>query len=163
MPTPIIEPISVCELDEGNPKYHVPRFQMMAAVNSAKTIQLMSYAGADPYAGLTLAPLPSGYAGNLVDDTANHTIDLNINVSSTPTLPPTIGKIYFIPGGQIVLTGTNNVGAGGTYHVLTTTNLAVGITNWMVLTNGSFDASGNFAITNAVGTNSQQFYILKEP
>src|ERR1700722_12343548 len=38
MPTPIIEPIKVCELEAGNPSHHVPRFQMMAATSSAKTI-----------------------------------------------------------------------------------------------------------------------------
>ena len=32
------EPISVCELDDGSPKYQVPTFQMIAAVSSAKTI-----------------------------------------------------------------------------------------------------------------------------
>src|SRR6516165_7625868 len=38
MPTPIIEPIRVCELYAGNPNHHVPRFHRMAAVNSANTI-----------------------------------------------------------------------------------------------------------------------------
>ena len=38
MPTPMMEPISVCELDDGRPRYHVPRFQMMAAARSAKTM-----------------------------------------------------------------------------------------------------------------------------
>src|SRR5262249_61398405 len=38
IPTPMIDPISVCELDEGRPKYQVPRFQMIAAVSSANTI-----------------------------------------------------------------------------------------------------------------------------
>ena len=38
MPTPMIEPISVCELEAGSPKYHVPRFQMIAAISSANTI-----------------------------------------------------------------------------------------------------------------------------
>ena len=38
IPTPMTEPISVCELDDGSPKYQVPRFQMMAAVSSANTI-----------------------------------------------------------------------------------------------------------------------------
>src|SRR6202035_2078737 len=37
-PTPIIAPIRVCELDAGSPKYQVPRFQMMAEINSAKTM-----------------------------------------------------------------------------------------------------------------------------
>src|SRR5262252_7375658 len=37
-PTPMTDPISVCELDDGSPKYQVPRFQMIAAVSSANTI-----------------------------------------------------------------------------------------------------------------------------
>lgn len=37
-PTPIIAPISVCELDAGKPKYHVPKFQIIAASNSENTI-----------------------------------------------------------------------------------------------------------------------------
>ena len=38
MPTPMIEPIKVCELDAGRPNYQVPTFQMIAAIKSAKTI-----------------------------------------------------------------------------------------------------------------------------
>src|ERR1700728_5486535 len=37
-PTPMMEPTSVCELDAGNPNHHVPKFQSMAAISSAKTI-----------------------------------------------------------------------------------------------------------------------------
>ena len=38
MPTPMIEPIRVCELEAGRPRYQVPRFQMMAAISSANTM-----------------------------------------------------------------------------------------------------------------------------
>lgn len=38
MPTPMIEPISVCELEAGRPKYQVPTFQMIAAISSANTM-----------------------------------------------------------------------------------------------------------------------------
>ncbi len=34
----MIDPMRVCELDEGRPKYQVPRFQMIAATRSAKTM-----------------------------------------------------------------------------------------------------------------------------
>ena len=34
----MMDPISVCELDAGRPKYHVPRFHRMAAIRSAKTM-----------------------------------------------------------------------------------------------------------------------------
>ena len=37
-PTPMIEPISVCELEAGRPRYQVPRFQTIAAMSSAKTM-----------------------------------------------------------------------------------------------------------------------------
>src|SRR5271169_1794516 len=37
-PTPMIEPINVCELEAGSPSHQVPRFQIMAAVSRAKTI-----------------------------------------------------------------------------------------------------------------------------
>ena len=32
MPTPMIDPIRVCELEAGKPKYQVPTFQMIAAI-----------------------------------------------------------------------------------------------------------------------------------
>jgi hypothetical protein len=34
----MMEPIRVCELEAGSPKYQVPRFQMMAEISSANTI-----------------------------------------------------------------------------------------------------------------------------
>ena len=37
-PTPMMEPINVCELEAGRPKYQVPRFHMMAATSNAKTM-----------------------------------------------------------------------------------------------------------------------------
>ena len=38
MPTPMIDPIIVCELEVGKPRYHVVRFQRIAATESANTI-----------------------------------------------------------------------------------------------------------------------------
>src|SRR6516165_3331519 len=37
-PTPMMEPMSVCEDEDGRPKYQVPTFQMMAAIKSANTM-----------------------------------------------------------------------------------------------------------------------------
>ena len=65
--------------------------------------------------------------------------------------------------GKIIFSGTNNSGPGGTYHVLTATSLQLPRTNWTVLTNASFDGSGNFSFTNAIGTNPFQFYLLRVP
>ena len=38
MPTPMMEPTMVCELDAGSPNHHVLRFQMIAAISRAKTM-----------------------------------------------------------------------------------------------------------------------------
>jgi hypothetical protein len=122
------------------------------------TLHLISYTGADPFAGLTLAPLPVGYTGNLVDNSGS--IDINL-VPSAPPPSPSIGTITVISGGQVVISGTNNDGAGGTFKVLTSTNLAV--PGWSLLTNGSFDSTGRFAVTNSAGTNNQRFFRLQVP
>jgi hypothetical protein len=68
-----------------------------------------------------------------------------------------------LSGGNIILSGTNNSGPGGTYHVLTSSTLQLPRTNWTVLTNASFDGNGNFSFTNAAGTNPSQFYMLRVP
>jgi hypothetical protein len=81
---------------------------------------------------------------------------------SPPAIPPAIQNLVQ-SGGNIILTGTNNEGPGGTYHVLTSTNTAVPPMNWTVLTNGMFDLNGNFSVTNAIGTNPAQFYLLRIP
>ena len=69
-----------------------------------------------------------------------------------------------VSGGNFIMSGTNNSGPGGTYHVLTSTNLQLPRTNWTVLTNGNFDSSGNFSFTNAVSSTSpEMFYTVRVP
>jgi IPT/TIG domain len=75
---------------------------------------------------------------------------------------PTIQHVA-LSGGNFIMSGTNNSGPGGTYHVLTSSNLLVARTNWTVLSGGSFDGSGRFAFTNAIGANARLFYILRVP
>lgn len=69
-----------------------------------------------------------------------------------------------LSGGNIVISGTNNAGPGGTYHLLTSTNVALPLSNWSVLTSGSFDGNGNVNSTNALTPGmSRSFYILQAP
>jgi hypothetical protein len=67
-----------------------------------------------------------------------------------------------VSGGSIIISG-NSAGTGSTYHILTSTNLLTPVSNWVVLTNGNFDESGNFTTTNAVGNNTHAYYILQVP
>jgi hypothetical protein len=132
----------------------------VANVAGPHTIHLLSYSGSSPFAGLTLAPLPSGFTGSLVNNSG--LVDLQINVSATPP-SPTI-RNSFVSGGQLVMSGTNNnsgVG-GGSYHVLTSTNVALPLTNWSVLSSGTFDPNGNFSVTNPM-TGSKGFFLLRVP
>lgn len=76
--------------------------------------------------------------------------------------PPAI-QHFALSGGKVILTGAKNSGVGSTYHLLTTTNLALPRASWIVLTNGTFDSNGNFAFTNALGTNPRQYYYLQVP
>jgi hypothetical protein len=75
---------------------------------------------------------------------------------------PTIQQVM-MSGGNILMNGTNNNGPGGTYHVLTSTNLLLPRANWAVVANGSFDSTGKFSFTNALATNPRQFYMLRVP
>lgn len=136
----------------------------VSGISPPATVSLISYAAgssADPFPNLALS-LPSGMTATLVDNQANGTIDLNITALPV-SVPPSIGTIT-ISGGNIIISGTNNLGAGGTYHVLSSTNLSLPLANWTVLTNGTFDGNGNFSITNAVdSTKPIGFYLLQVP
>ncbi|MDD5140934.1 MAG: hypothetical protein PHY43_11815 [Verrucomicrobiales bacterium] len=130
-------------------------------VTGTLTNHLISYTGSDPFSGFSLAPLPSGYTGSLLDSSGS----VDLIVTFTPAPPsPTIGSIKII-GGQVVIGGTNNNGAGGIYgySVLSSTNIALPVASWTLVNSGSFDISGNFSSTNAAGTNSARFYILRVP
>ncbi len=56
----------------------------IGGVTSPTTVALISYTGTDPIGALSLAPLPTGYTGNLVDNSGASRIDLTI------TPPPTL-------------------------------------------------------------------------
>src|SRR5262249_20333106 len=109
-----------------------------------------------------LGTLPVGYSGYITNDTTLNAIAVVVTAAAVST-PPTIKKIS-VAGPSVIISGTNNTGSGGTYHVLTTTNVAARLTNWTILTNGSFDSSGNFNSTNPVDpAKPRSFYILQVP
>jgi fibronectin-binding autotransporter adhesin len=110
------------------------------------------------FSTIQLPSLPAGLSWN-TNLSASGTISISGSVVVTP---PTISHVS-LSGGNVVISGTNNSGPGGTYHVLSSTNLTVPLTNWTVLTNGTFDGSGNFSTTNATGPGPRQFYILQVP
>jgi autotransporter-associated beta strand protein len=86
---------------------------------------------------------------------------LSVVTSSGPPPAPTFGKVL-LSAGNIIITATNNNGPGGTYALLATNNIAAPLTNWPVISTGTFDSNGNLALTNAVGP-GRLFYDLRVP
>ena len=69
----------------------------------------------------------------------------------------------FAAGGDLIFSGTGGA-AKGTYYVLTSTNLAMPIADWTPVATNQSDINGNFSTTNTINyTNSDQFYIIKQP
>jgi hypothetical protein len=59
--------------------------------------------------------------------------------------------------------GTNGT-AGANYYVLTSTNVALPLSNWTRLSTNTFDGAGHFSFTNAVAPGPpQRFYLLQVP
>jgi hypothetical protein len=114
-----------------------------------------SYLGS--FSAIQLPSLPAGLSWN-TNLSANGTLSISGSLVLTK---PTITR-FSITGGNVIVSGTNNTGTGGTYSVLTSTNLALPLANWTLLTNGTFDANGNFGVTNAT-SGDRSFYILRVP
>jgi hypothetical protein len=114
----------------------------------------LSYTPPPDYTG------PDQYSYTIFDtvDTAVGLVQINVIPLLTPTIS-TAGK----SGGNIVFSGSGGA-AGGGYTVLTATNLLTALTNWTVLTTGTFDTGGGFSITNAISAGpAQRYYLLQVP
>lgn len=82
-------------------------------------------------------------------------------IQSTPPQPGISG--FSVSGANLVLNATNGV-SGLTYYVLTSTNVAVPLNQWLPVTTNILSASGNFTITVSNSFSPvipQRFYILK--
>lgn len=67
-----------------------------------------------------------------------------------------------VSGGNFIFSGSGGL-AGGTYYVLTSTDAAAPLTNWIPIATNLFDGGGNFSFTNAVSADAQRFFILQIP
>jgi autotransporter-associated beta strand protein len=83
-----------------------------------------------------------------------------LKVKNSGSSGPTIGAVS-VSGGNVMFTVTGG-NAGATLHVLTSTNLALPLSDWTPVTTNQFDNTGNFSFTNAVSGQPQQFFIIQE-
>jgi hypothetical protein len=86
------------------------------------------------------------------------------NISAVPKTPspaPPVITHAEQAGTDLVFTGTGGT-AGATYHVLASTNLAGGMTNWSCVATNTFGVGGTFNVTNALGPDRpRQFFRLE--
>jgi hypothetical protein len=79
-----------------------------------------------------------------------------------PLSQPSVVGISIV-NGSLVFGGANGL-AGGTYRILSSTNLATPLTNWTQVGSGYFDGDGNCSVTNAINTSEPgRFYLLSQP
>ena len=127
----------------------------LSAGDSFKLFDATTYNGS--FASIT----PTTPAANLTWDLSTLSTDGMLRVQAGSARP------------QIAATGLSNgafvfSGAGGspngTYHVISSTNIALPLINWTPVLTNTFDASGNFSVTNVVDQNTKQrFFLLQVP
>src|ERR1700729_742355 len=88
-PTPTMEPIRVCELDAGRPKYHVPRFQIIAEIRSEKTI-------AKPADDPTLITSSTGRSATIPNATAPDEASTPVRFQRPDQTTATHGRKVFV-------------------------------------------------------------------
>ncbi|HEX3628707.1 MAG TPA: autotransporter-associated beta strand repeat-containing protein [Verrucomicrobiae bacterium] len=125
-----------------------------AALVAGDTFQLFS----QPLTGGGTMTISGGGTGVVWNN--NLAVDGTISVQSVVPPSPRINNVTII-NGNFIFSGTNGPGSG-TYYVLTSTNVALPISQWTSIFTNTFLGNGAFSITNPItGGNPQQFYLLQ--
>ena len=97
----------------------------------------------------------------LVWDQSHLATDGTLRVKVAPAAPPQFSGIH-VTGTTVSLTATNG-SPGAVWTLLLGTNISVPLNQWDSSRTVTFDSNGNLS-TNfpGVGTNSQQYYLLKQ-
>ncbi|HXU79352.1 MAG TPA: autotransporter-associated beta strand repeat-containing protein [Methylomirabilota bacterium] len=107
-----------------------------------------------------LGTLPAGYSGYISNDTASAAVALVL--TAAPHARPTTTSVS-LQGGNLVFSGTNGY-AGGNFYVLSSTNVALPLSNWTAIASGNFDLAGNFTFSAPVDpAKPQQYFVLQVP
>jgi hypothetical protein len=131
-------------------------------VSAPVTFPLISYGSFSGSftANFARGSLPAGFSASLVNNPAQHRIDLTMAARANVT--PRIGNVA-LAGGNFLFTGSNGL-PQGTYWVLASTNVTLPVNQWTPVSTNQFDALGNFGFTNPPATNTAQlFYLIELP
>jgi fibronectin-binding autotransporter adhesin len=104
---------------------------------------------------------PSTPGPGLVWDTSNLAANGTLAVAAF-TSRPEFGTVLQ-SAGAIVMNGSNGP-PGATYYVLSSTNIATPLSQWLPVLTNAFDAGGNFSATNLIDpATPQRFFLLQTP
>jgi len=128
-------------------------------------LPLIQYGSMNLLSGSTfnvgLGTLPSGYAGHLVNDTANNAIALMLTATLHPQ--PRITAVGLQSGTNLTLSGVNGF-ANNTYSVVVSTNVALPLADWTSVGTGVFGPDGSFSFAGTVSAaQQQQFFSVRAP
>jgi len=84
-----------------------------------------------------------------------------INVSVAVPTPAPLTSVKTLTNGSFQFAFTNSIGA--LFGVLTTTNLALPLTNWTLLSGVTELSPGQFQFIDLQATNGQRFYRVRSP
>jgi fibronectin-binding autotransporter adhesin len=117
---------------------------------------------ATSYSGSFNSIVPATPGAGLAWNTSALTSSGTVSVVSTVVPMPHFVSVKLV-GTSLVMSGTNGT-AGGSYYVLTSTNVAAPLASWQPVATNSFSGTGTFNFTNSVNSSEpQRFYLLKLP
>lgn len=85
----------------------------------------------------------------------------NVNLVVASPVPGIIGSSVAASGANMIFNGTNGPD-GGIYYVLTSTNVALPLSQWTPVATNTFSPTGTFSVTNAIGAGTR-FFIIAVP
>lgn len=118
--------------------------------DSADNVFLDAVTSAVPGYGTSFRALSANAFGATSGTAASVTI---VEIVFTPTITQTIART----GNQVIINGAGDV-AGATYRILTATNVALPLVQWMPIVTNQFSASGGFGYTNVIPPNLRAQY-----
>jgi len=124
------------------------------AVGTNTLITYTGTIGGNGFAGFKLGTVPSGTVAVLKNTGAA------VQLAVTPLVAPVVTRAVTYGAGGFSLSFSGS--SGQSYRILASTNLFLPLTNWLMLTNGSFGA-GTMSFTDGAATNGQKFYRVASP